>query len=143
MTFFLIALLLQHADRTPRACCAWRIRRWGIPFPGNCRRITKSCGSVSLPERKTQKSSPGLDKLLKQSPDVVPVLVVQAYIDLYAGRFVDGERRLQAVLSKHPADPVAAFYLARVRVFAGRFCAGRTTCMAVCGPQVRRWRAPT
>jgi len=53
-----------------------------------------------------------LTKGLKKNPDVLPSILLQAYIDLYGGRPAEAERRLEFVLSKNPSDPVALTYLA-------------------------------
>jgi tetratricopeptide (TPR) repeat protein len=58
------------------------------------------------------KLSADFDKFLKKNPDFVPVIMLQAYMDLYAGRLANAEKRLETVLSQRPADRVVLFYLA-------------------------------
>ena len=53
-----------------------------------------------------------LDKVLKKNPDLTPALWVQTYIDLYAGRQVKAEQRMDAILARRPSDRVALYYLA-------------------------------
>ena len=120
MTLFLIALLLQSPIALPERV-ALENPAAGNPVPKKLQKDYDKLWKRFLTGKEDAKVFSGLDKLLKQSPDAAPVLVVQAYIDLYAGRFVDGERRLQAVLKKHPADPVAAFYLAELAYSRGDF----------------------
>ena len=120
MTVFLIALLLQLPIALPERA-ALENPAVGNPVPRKLQKDYEKLWKRFLTGKEDPKVFSGLDKLLKQSPDTAPVLVVQAYIDLYAGRSVDGERRLQAVLSKHPADPVAAFYLAELAYARGDF----------------------
>jgi len=113
MTLFLIALLLQLPIALPDRAS---LENPAVenPVPRKLQKDYEKLWKRFLTGKEDAKVFSGLDKLLKQSPDAAPVLVVQAYIDLYAGRVVDGERRLQVVLSKHPTDPVAAFYLAEL-----------------------------
>ena len=121
----------------------WRIRRWGIPFPSKLQKDYDKLWKRFLTGKEDAKVFSGLDKLLKQSPDAASVLVVQAYIDLYAGRFVDGERRLQTVLSRSTQPTRSLRSISRSWRIRGAILCRRTTCMAVCGRQVRRWRART
>jgi len=58
------------------------------------------------------KVSSEFDKILKKNPDVVSAILVQTYIDLYAGRQAAAERRLETVLAKRPSDRFALYYLA-------------------------------
>jgi tetratricopeptide (TPR) repeat protein len=64
------------------------------------------------PAKEETKLSADFDKFLKKNPDFVPVLMLQAYMDLYAGRQANAERRLETVLSKRPEDRVVLYYLA-------------------------------
>ena len=120
MTLFLIALLLQLPIALPDRAS---LENPAVenPVPRKLQKDYEKLWKRFLTGKEDAKVFSGLDKLLKQSPDAAPVLVVQAYIDLYAGRVVDGERRLQVVLSKHPTDPVAAFYLAELAYSQGDF----------------------
>jgi len=52
------------------------------------------------------------DKLLKKNPDLVAAMWVQTYMDLYAGRQPVAEKRMETILAKRPADPLALYYLA-------------------------------
>lgn len=58
------------------------------------------------------KVSAEFDKLLKKNPDAVAAMLVQAYIDLYAGQPAKAEQRFETILAKRPADRVALYYLA-------------------------------
>jgi tetratricopeptide (TPR) repeat protein len=64
------------------------------------------------PAKEETKLAADFDKFLKKNPDFVPVIMLQAYMDLYAGRQANAERRLETVLSKRPADRVPLYYLA-------------------------------
>src|SRR5215831_9468200 len=51
------------------------------------------------------------DKLLKKQTDFVPALIVQAYVDIYAGRNNDAQLKLDQVRVQQPANPIALYYL--------------------------------
>jgi tetratricopeptide (TPR) repeat protein len=53
-----------------------------------------------------------IDKFLKKNPEVIAAVWVQAYMDLYAGRQKEAEKRLEAIVAKRPADRTALYYLA-------------------------------
>jgi tetratricopeptide (TPR) repeat protein len=55
-----------------------------------------------------------LQKVLKKNPGMLSGLIVEAYIDLYAGRQLEAEQRLQSVLAKSSTDPVALSLLAQL-----------------------------
>jgi len=59
-----------------------------------------------------QKVFKELDKMSSKDADFVPALIVESYIDLYAGRRANAEEKFRTVLARHPDDPVALFYLA-------------------------------
>ncbi len=67
---------------------------------------------ASKDAREDAKISGDLDKILKKNPDFVPALLVQTYIDLYAGRQEKAEKQFETILASHPSDRVALYYLA-------------------------------
>jgi tetratricopeptide (TPR) repeat protein len=52
------------------------------------------------------------DKVLKKNPELIAVLWIQTYMDLYAGRQSAAEKRIETILAKRPTDRVALYYLA-------------------------------
>jgi tetratricopeptide (TPR) repeat protein len=54
------------------------------------------------------------DKLLNKQKDLEPVLLLEAYLNLYLGRSEDAERQFEKVLAKNPTSRVALFYLAEL-----------------------------
>src|SRR5436190_5267233 len=67
---------------------------------------------ASKDAKEDAKISAELDKLLKKNPDLVSAILIQTYIDLYAGRQAVAEQRLETFLAKRPADRFALYYLA-------------------------------
>lgn len=110
MTFLLIALLLQASiPLKPRA--ALEDPAIANPVPEKAQKDYGKLWKRFLTGKEDTKLVPELDKLLKKYPDAPAALVVQAYMDLYAGRLAEAERRLQQVLATTPDDPNALFYL--------------------------------
>jgi tetratricopeptide (TPR) repeat protein len=64
------------------------------------------------PTKEDAKLQTEFEKLLKKNPDLVSVILLQAYLELYAGRQAKAESRLEAILAKRPADRIALYYLA-------------------------------
>ena len=89
MTLFLIALLLQLPIALPERA-ALENPAVENPVPRKLQKDYEKLWKRFLAGKEDAKVFSSLDKLLKQSPDAASALVVQAYIDLYAGRFVDG-----------------------------------------------------
>jgi len=52
------------------------------------------------------------DKLLKKNRDLLSLIVMEAYIDLYANRTTEAEARLREVLAVSPTNRIALSYLA-------------------------------
>jgi tetratricopeptide (TPR) repeat protein len=55
-----------------------------------------------------------LEKLLQKKKDLDPALIVLAYIDLYAGRPVEAERKLTQVLERNPNQALVLSHLAEL-----------------------------
>src|SRR5262249_34697347 len=55
-----------------------------------------------------------VDKLLTKRKDFEPLLTLEAYLDLYANRRAEAERKLEIVLSRNPAHRIALSYLAEL-----------------------------
>jgi tetratricopeptide (TPR) repeat protein len=53
-----------------------------------------------------------LDKLLKKNPGQVPLIVLEAYVDIYNNRAAEGEAKLQAALRFAATNRIALSYLA-------------------------------
>jgi predicted Zn-dependent protease len=120
MTFFLFALLFQvQLALPPRANLENPAA--ANPVPKQAQKDYDKLWKRFLTGKEDAKVFADLDKFLKKNPDVLPALEIQTYIDLYAGRQGDAERRLQTVLSKRPADPVAVLYLGEFAYSRGDF----------------------
>ena len=120
MKFFLIALLLQSPiPLPPRA----ELENPAIasPVPKQVQKDYDKLWKRFLTAREDTKVLAEFDKLLKKNPAAHSSRTVQAYIDLYAGRAIDAERRLEQVLSNQPVDPVALLYLGEVAYARGDF----------------------
>src|SRR5262245_52323340 len=61
------------------------------------------------------------DKLLKKERDFVPALIIQAYLDLYAGRKDAAQTRFDKVLSLEPTHRIALYYGAELAFSGGNF----------------------
>jgi tetratricopeptide (TPR) repeat protein len=111
MTVILIALLLQVQIALPD--------RAGLPnpastysFPQQVQKDYDKLWKRFLGGKEDTKVFDELTKALKKNPDLLPALLVQSYLDIYAGRPAEAEKRLELVLSRNPADPIALTYLA-------------------------------
>src|SRR4030095_229859 len=62
-----------------------------------------------------------LDKMLSKDAEFVPAVVVESYLDLYAGRRAEAEGKFKTVLAKRPDNPIALFYLAELSYARGDF----------------------
>lgn len=110
MMFFLIAFLFQLQVALPGRA-ALENPAVANPVPKQLQKDYDKLWKRFLTGKEDAKVFAELEKLLKKNPDALSVVEVQAYVVLYAGRFDDAERRLQAVLVKRPDDPMAAYYL--------------------------------
>jgi len=111
MTVILISLLLQIQIALPeRANLANPASSYSLP-PQTQKDYDKLWKRF-LGGKDDRRVSDDLTKSLKKNPEVLPAVLVQAYLDLYGGRPDEAERRLEFVLSKNPTDPVALTYLA-------------------------------
>lgn len=113
MMSLVVALFLQAQIAMPSRV-ALRDPAAGNPVPKQMQKDYDQLWKRFLSGKDDAKVFGEFDKLLKKNPDVVPPLLVQAYIDLYSGRLRDGEERLRAALSRHPSDPVALRFLAEL-----------------------------
>jgi tetratricopeptide (TPR) repeat protein len=120
MTFFLLALLLQ-APIAP----ADRAQLVKPAFSGSLTPKTQkdydNLWKRFLSGKEDVKVSREFDKMLEKSEEKAPFLIVQSYIDLYAGRQEDAEKRLEKALLSSPAHPVALSYLAEFAYSRGDF----------------------
>ena len=120
MTFFLIALLFQAQLALP---VRTNLENPAVssPVPKQLQKDYDKLWKRFLTGKEDAKVFADLEKFLKKNPDVLPALEIQAYLDLYAGRLGDAERRLQTVLSKRPSEPMAALYLGEFAYSRGDF----------------------
>jgi tetratricopeptide (TPR) repeat protein len=122
MTFLLIALLLQLPIALPARSLIENPAN-ASPVPQKALKDYDKLWKRFLSGKEDKKVTSDLDKFLKKNPEALPGLTVQAYIDLYAGRTSEAERRLQQVLAGQSADPVALFYLGELAYARGDFVA--------------------
>jgi len=120
MRFFLIALLLQVQLALPQRGAIDNPAD-GNPVPKQLQKDYDKLWKRFLTGKEDAKVFSDLDKVLRKNSDVVPFLMVQAYLDLYNGRSFDAERRLQSVLLKRPADPLASYFLAEFAYSRGDY----------------------
>src|SRR5262245_32001686 len=113
MTPLLVALFLQLQIAMP-ARLDLSDPAAGNPVPKNMQKDYAQLWERFLSGKDDAKVFSEFDKLLKKNPDVVPPLLVQAYIDLYSGRMREGEQRLRSGLARRPSDPVALRFLAEL-----------------------------
>ena len=106
MMFLLIAVLMQVQIALPQRA---RLENPSVanPIPKQVQKDFDKLWKKFLTGREDAKVFRELDKLLKKSVDAVPVMMVQSYIDLYAGRQGDAERRLEVILARSPSDVAA------------------------------------
>lgn len=120
MNFLLISLLLQMQVSLPdRATVVNPVSTYSIP-----RQFQKDYDKIwnrFLSGKEDVKVSAGLDKLQKKSGELLPAVLLQSYLDLYAGRQSDAERRFRSVLEKSSTDPVALYYLGEIAYSRGDF----------------------
>src|SRR5678815_739172 len=120
MTLFLIVFLLQVQFVLP-VRSTLEDPAASTPVPKQLQKDYDKLWKRFLTGKEDAKVFVDLDKFLKKNPDVLPAVEVQTYIDLYAGRLGDAERRLQSVLAKQPSDPMAALYLGEFAYSRGDF----------------------
>jgi thioredoxin-like negative regulator of GroEL len=120
MTFFLIAFLLQSQFVLPSRT-ALENPAARTPVPKQVQKDYDKQWKRFLTGKEDPKISKDLDKLLKKNADVMQLLIVQSYLDLYAGRQPDAERKFQIVVSRQPSNPIALYYLAEFAYSRGDF----------------------
>jgi tetratricopeptide (TPR) repeat protein len=113
MTSLLFVLFLQAQIAMP-ARATLPDPSAGNPVPKQMQKDYDQLWKRFLSGKDDAKVFADLDKVSKKNPDVVPPLLVQAYLDLYSGRLKDGEQRLRTALSKRPSDTVALRFLAEI-----------------------------
>ena len=122
MTFLLIALLLQVPIALPAR--AQLENPAGVsPVPQKAGKDYDKLWKRFLSGKEDTKVAPDLDRFFKKYPEALSGLIVHAYIDLYAGRATEAERRFQQVLARQSTDPVALFYLGELAYARGDFVA--------------------
>jgi tetratricopeptide (TPR) repeat protein len=113
MNFLLISLLLQMQISLPdRATVVNPVSTYSIP-----KQFQKDYDKIwnrFLAGKDDVKVSAELDKLQKKAGELLPALLLRSYLDLYAGRQSDAERRFRSVLEKSSTDPVALYYLGEI-----------------------------
>jgi tetratricopeptide (TPR) repeat protein len=120
MKFFLIAFLLQsQLALPPRTGLENPARR--NPVPKQLQKDYDKLWTRFLSGKEDPKVAKEFDKLLKKKADVIAPLIVQAYMDIYAGRALDAESKFQAILAKRPSEAIALYYLAEMAYSRGDF----------------------
>jgi tetratricopeptide (TPR) repeat protein len=120
MSLILISLLLQlQIALPPRTALA--NPALSDPVPKQFQKDYDKLWARFLSGKDDAKVFGEFEKLLKKNGEIVPALLVESYVDLYAGRPADAERRLQFVLSKSSTNPVALSYLAEFAYARGDF----------------------
>jgi len=120
MKVLLIALLLQSTIALPPRS---ELENPAIanPVPKQAQKDYDKLWKKFLTGKEDSKLPGEFDKLLKKNPDAYSSLTVQAYIDFYAGRTTDAQRRLEQVLAKRPADNISLLYLGELAYARGDF----------------------
>jgi len=113
MTFLLISLLLQAQFALP-ARSSLENPAVAIPVSKKLEKDYDKLWKRFLTGKEDAKVSVEFEKLLKKDPSLLAATMVEAYIDLYAGRQAEAERRLEVVLSKRPADQKVLSYLSEM-----------------------------
>jgi tetratricopeptide (TPR) repeat protein len=113
MTFLLIVFLLQAQIPLPGRTALENpsVRN---PVPRQLQKDYDKLWKRFLSGKEDARVLKDSEKLLKKNADAVAPLLLQSYVDIYAGRLADGERKLQSVLSRRPSEPIALFYLAEI-----------------------------
>jgi tetratricopeptide (TPR) repeat protein len=112
MNFVFAALLLQTFFMPPRL--ALENPAVISPLPQQYKKDYDKLWVKFLTAKEDPKILKDADKLLKKQKDLESVLMLEAYIDLYANRRPDAERKLEAVLAKAPQHRIALSYLAEL-----------------------------
>ena len=113
MTFLLIAFLLQAQIPLPGRT-ALENPSARNPVPRQLQKDYDKLWKRFLSGKEDARVLKDSEKLLKKNADAVAPLLLQSYVDIYAGRLANGERKLQSVLSRRPSEPTALFYLAEI-----------------------------
>src|SRR3954466_12501111 len=110
ITTFILALLLQTFAMPPRNI----VENPAVlsPVPKKQQKDVIKLWQRFLKGKEDAKVLKDADKLLKKNRDLVSVVVMEAYIDLYAGRTPDAEAKLREALSISPTNRIALSYLA-------------------------------
>jgi hypothetical protein len=120
MTVILISLLLQVQITLPeRASLSNPALTYTVPQ--QTQKDFEKLWKRFLTGKEDSKVFDELTKTLKKHPELVPALLAQSYVDLYAGRYSEAERRFELVLSKNPSDVVALTYLADFAYARGNY----------------------
>ncbi|HET9215475.1 MAG TPA: tetratricopeptide repeat protein [Terriglobia bacterium] len=120
MTPLLIALLLQVPIALP-ARAQLENPASVSPVPQKAQKDYDKLWKRFLSGKEDTKVASDLDRFFKKHPEALSGLIVHAYIDLYAGRIMESERRFHQVLARQSMDPVALFYLGELAYARGDF----------------------
>jgi len=112
MNLVLVVLLLQSFFMPPRL--AVENPAAVTPVPQKIKKDFDKMWARFRTGKEDVKVMKDAEKLLKSQIDSEPVLTLEAYIDLYAGRYPDAERKLATVLAHNPQNRIAVSYLAEI-----------------------------
>ena len=110
MNLVLIALLMQSFFMPPRT--AVENPAVVTPVPKQLKKDYDKLWARFLTGKEDPKIIKDSANLLKKEKDFEPVLMLGAYVDLYAGRRAEAERKLETVLARNPRHRIATNYLA-------------------------------
>ena len=113
MNLVLIALLLQQPFYMPPRI-AVENPTVVTPAPKQLKKDYDKLWTRFLTGKEDARIIKDSEKLLKKQKDFEPVLTLTAYLDLYAGRRTDAERKLETVLTRNPTHRIALSYLAEL-----------------------------
>lgn len=110
VTALIVTLLLQAFAMVPRAALENPVV--ANPVPKKLQKDYDKLWQRFLTGREDDKVMKDTDKLLKKNSEAVPLLIIEAYLDLYAKRTQTAEAKFEQVLKSTPSSRIALSYLA-------------------------------
>src|SRR5215831_1006577 len=109
ITLFFITLLLQISAAPPRS--SLQNPAIANPVPAKVRKDYDKLWQRFGKGKEDEKVLSDADKLLKKNPDVVSLIILEAYIDWYAKRNAAAESKFEQILKASPGNRIALSYL--------------------------------